>query len=75
VPKPGGGGPAENTWLHEIKFDGYRTMAHLADGAVKLITRAGLDWTRRYGDLPLAFARLPCRDAIVDGEVVALDAK
>ncbi|TIL28947.1 MAG: ATP-dependent DNA ligase, partial [Mesorhizobium sp.] len=33
------------------------------------------DWTRRYGDLPLAFAGLPCRDAIIDGEVVVLDAR
>ncbi|MCP9232907.1 DNA ligase D [Mesorhizobium sp. LMG 17147] len=79
VPKPpGGDDPAARTgeaWLHEIKFDGYRTMAHVSDGKVRLITRAGLDWTKRYGDLPLAFARLPCREAIIDGEVVALDAK
>ncbi|MER8829918.1 DNA ligase D [Mesorhizobium sp. M0938] len=79
VPKPPGGeGPAEKTretWLHEIKFDGYRTMAHLADKQARLITRAGLDWTKRYGDLPHAFARLPCREAVIDGEVVVLDAK
>ncbi|PBC18768.1 MULTISPECIES: DNA ligase D [unclassified Mesorhizobium] len=75
---PGGEGPAENTnelWLHEIKFDGYRTMAHLSDGQVRLITRGGIDWTKRYGDLPHAFAKLPCREAIVDGEIVVLDAK
>lgn len=67
--------PTENGWLHEIKFDGYRTMAHVADGAVRLITRNGLDWTKRYGDLWLAFARLPCREAVIDGEVVVLDDK
>ncbi|TIU81231.1 MAG: hypothetical protein E5W01_20715, partial [Mesorhizobium sp.] len=33
------------------------------------------DWTRRYGDLPHAFARLPCREAVIDGEIVVLDAK
>lgn len=65
--------PHEREWLHEIKFDGYRTMAHVADGATRLITRNGLDWTKRYGDLGMAFARLPCREAIIDGEVVALD--
>ena len=79
VPKPpGGDDPAEDTgelWLHEIKFDGYRTMAHVADGEVRLITRGGIDWTKRYGDLPQAFARLPCREAIIDGEIVVLDAK
>ncbi|ASY65429.1 ATP-dependent DNA ligase clustered with Ku protein, LigD (plasmid) [Sinorhizobium sojae CCBAU 05684] len=60
-------------WLHEIKFDGYRTMAYKAGDEVRLITRGGLDWTRRYGDLPEAFRRLPCREAIIDGEIVALD--
>src|SRR4051812_33777798 len=35
-------------WLHELKFDGYRTAAHLAGGGVRLITRSGLDWTKRY---------------------------
>jgi bifunctional non-homologous end joining protein LigD len=65
----------EKDWLHEIKFDGYRTMVHLADGAARLITRSGLDWTKRYGDLGRAFAKLPCREAIIDGEIVALDDK
>ncbi|RJT36391.1 DNA ligase D [Mesorhizobium waimense] len=75
---PGSDDPAERTgeaWLHEIKFDGYRTAAHLADRQVRLITRGGIDWTKRYGDLPHAFAKLPCRDAIIDGEIVVLDAK
>ncbi|WP_378948079.1 DNA ligase D [Mesorhizobium sp. ANAO-SY3R2] len=62
-------------WLHEIKFDGYRTMAHVAGGATRLITRSGLDWTRRYGALPLAFRSLPCTEAIVDGEIVVVDDK
>ena len=49
-------------------------MAHLSAGAARLITRGGLDWTHRYGDLPEAFRALPCRAAIVDGEVVVPDA-
>ncbi len=66
--------PAGDDWLHEIKFDGYRTLARIEGGAVRLITRGGLDWTRRYGALAEAFAALPVRDALIDGEVVALDA-
>lgn len=62
-------------WLHEIKFDGYRTIAHVIDGKVKLITRSGIDWTKRYGDLPKEFAKLPVKQAIVDGEIVVLDEK
>lgn len=60
-------------WLHEIKFDGYRTLAFRSKDKTQLITRGGLDWTRRYGDLPDAFARLDCRQAVIDGEIVVLD--
>jgi DNA ligase D len=67
--------PGGDDWLHEIKLDGYRTLARKSGGEVRLITRGGLDWTRRYGDLAEAFAALPCRDAIIDGEIVVLDAK
>ena len=37
------------------------------------MTRSGLDWTHRYGDLADAFRGLPCREAVVDGEIVVLD--
>ncbi len=66
--------PDGDDWLHEIKLDGYRTLARLDGGKARLITRAGLDWTHRYGDLPAAFESLPCRDALIDGEIVVLDA-
>lgn len=70
--------PAENPpagpgWLHEIKLDGYRTMAYLAAGAARLITRGGLDWTSRYGDLGVAFGELAASEAVIDGEVVVVD--
>jgi hypothetical protein len=35
-------------WLHEIKYDGYRMHARLDRGAVRLLTRTGLDWTHKY---------------------------
>ena len=35
--------PDGDQWLHEIKYDGYRMMARLDRGAVKLLTRTGLD--------------------------------
>ena len=43
------------------------------DGKVQLITRSGIDWTKRYGDLPKEFAKLPVKQAIIDGEIVVLD--
>ncbi|WP_163270206.1 DNA ligase D [Chelativorans alearense] len=70
---PSSNPPAGDDWLHEIKFDGYRTMVHISDGKVRLTTRGGLDWTKRYRDLAAVFTPLPCRQAIIDGEVVVLD--
>ncbi len=67
--------PRDGDWLHEIKFDGYRTMVHIADGIATLITRSGLDWTKRYRDIVGAFSALPCKQAVIDGEIVVLDDK
>lgn len=67
--------PEGDHWLHEIKFDGYRTLVHLDAGKATLITRAGLDWTGRYGNLPRAFETLPCKTAVIDGEIVVPDDK
>lgn len=63
--------PAGADWLHEIKFDGYRVQAQVRRGRVRLLTRAGKDWTERFGtEIVAALAALPVRDAILDGEIV-----
>ena len=62
--------PSGAGWLHEIKHDGYRLQAHLANGRVTLFSRQGLDWTDRFPAVARALAALPVRAAIVDGEVV-----
>ena len=41
--------PSGEEWLHEVKFDGYRIQAHVAEGKAKLFTRKGLDWTGKFG--------------------------
>src|SRR5947208_4542036 len=46
-------------WLHELKYDGYRLLARIADGEVRLLTRNGLDWTAKFPALARAFAKLP----------------
>ena len=61
--------PAGAGWIHEIKFDGYRTLARIENGEVRLFTRNGHDWTERYPSVAAALAALPCRTAILDGEV------
>jgi bifunctional non-homologous end joining protein LigD len=65
--------PEGAEWLHEIKFDGYRTLARLENGAVRLLTRNGHDWSDRYGDLGEAFEALPSRQALIDGETIVQD--
>jgi DNA ligase D-like protein (predicted ligase) len=61
--------PEGPEWLHEIKFDGYRMHARLDQGAVRLLTRTGLDWTHKYPAIAAAFASFPARQAYLDGEL------
>lgn len=63
--------PSRSDWIHEIKFDGYRIMMRIEDGNVTLRTRKGLDWTERFTGIASAAVELP--NAMIDGEVVALD--
>lgn len=63
--------PGDERWLHEIKFDGYRIQARIAEGKLTLFTRSGRDWTDRFGpDIAKALVALPVRQAVLDGEVV-----
>lgn len=64
--------PDGDEWLHEIKYDGYRLLAHIAAGEVRLVSRNGLDWTAKFPALAQALAALPLDTALIDGEVVAL---
>ena len=61
--------PDGDQWLHEIKYDGFRMHARLDRGAVKLLTRNGLDWTGKYPQIARAVAALPTRQAYLDGEL------
>jgi bifunctional non-homologous end joining protein LigD len=65
---PGGEG-----WGHEIKFDGYRVQIRVEGGKATLKTRKGLDWTAKFAAIAQEAAKLP--DAMIDGEIVALDAE
>ncbi|HSO43434.1 MAG TPA: DNA ligase D [Rhodospirillales bacterium] len=65
--------PEGEDWLHEIKFDGYRTLVRIDGEGVRLFTRNGHDWTARYGDLPRAFRPLAGHRLLLDGEIVVQD--
>lgn len=67
--------PEGDDWVHEIKFDGYRLQARIADGAVQLLTRTGLDWTARFPSLAKALGGLKVKSALIDGEAVVEDSR
>ena len=63
--------PSGEGWCHEIKFDGYRVQLRVADGVAALYTRKGLDWSDKFKAIAKEAASLG--DALIDGEIVALD--
>jgi bifunctional non-homologous end joining protein LigD len=66
---PRGGG-----WLFEPKWDGYRALSYVRGGEAKLVSRNGNDLTQRFAPVAKELAKaLRTPDAVLDGEVVALD--
>jgi bifunctional non-homologous end joining protein LigD len=64
--------PEGDEWLHEMKFDGYRILARLDGGRVRLTSRGGHDWTERFPDIAAALKELPLRRALFDGEATVV---
>jgi bifunctional non-homologous end joining protein LigD len=65
--------PSGDLWLHEIKHDGFRIIARKDGDRVRLYSRPGNDFTRRFSLIVEALERLHCRCCIIDGEAVACD--
>ena len=63
--------PNADGWCHEVKFDGYRVQLRVEGGDVALLTRKGLDWAGKFAAIAKSAGTLP--DALIDGEIVALD--
>jgi len=61
--------PAGDDWLHEIKYDGYRTLSFVDGGEARLLTRNGHDWADRYQPIGAILSKLRCDHAIMDGEI------
>ena len=60
-------------WLFEIKWDGYRAVAFIENGKVRLVSRNQNELTGRYPELRDLAKAVKAKTAILDGEVVALD--
>ena len=60
-------------WLYEIKFDGYRIVAGVENGNVRLMTRSGADATKWFPEVVQGLGALEGGPHILDGEVCVLD--
>jgi bifunctional non-homologous end joining protein LigD len=67
--------PEGASWRHEMKLDGYRALVRVEGRTVRILTRSGLDWTDKFGPIAKAAATLPVTAALLDGEIVVLDAE
>ena len=67
--------PTGRAWLHEVKYDGYRTLIAVGGGEARVYTRSGLDWTAKFPEVAAAAAALGVESALIDGEICALDAE
>ena len=65
--------PSSETWVHEIKHDGFRMMVRRDAAGVRLLTRNGIDWTTRFPLIAEAAAALRVKYFLIDGEAVCCD--
>ena len=63
--------PAGDEWIHEIKFDGYRTLLVVGGGQARAFTRNGYDWSDSYQPIVDEAAKLRCQSAVLDGEIIS----
>ncbi|MFB7886572.1 ATP-dependent DNA ligase [Cellulosimicrobium cellulans] len=66
-----------DAWAFEMKWDGFRTLAHVSHGQVRLVSRSGKDMTVTYPELQALAEQVPAEalPVVLDGEIVALDAR
>ncbi|MCK1296965.1 hypothetical protein IVB33_03070 [Bradyrhizobium sp. 24] len=62
--------PADPDWIHEVKYDGYRLRVERQGKAVRLITRNGHDWTKRFPWIVQAALKNREQQFVIDGETV-----
>jgi ATP-dependent DNA ligase len=73
LPRPAKQPPAGPDWIHEIKHDGFRIVAYRDGTGVRLITRNGFDFAKRFPLVAEAIVALPARSCVIDGEAIACD--
>lgn len=66
--------PTGPEWIYEVKWDGVRALAFIADGKVKLTGRSGRAMEAQYPELAAIAGQINAKEAVLDGEIVAFDA-
>jgi len=67
--------PPEGGWIYEIKLDGFRAIAFKQGSQVRLLSRNEKDFGEKFPEVLEAVAGISAREAVMDGEIVALDSK
>jgi bifunctional non-homologous end joining protein LigD len=67
--------PSGGDWIYEIKFDGYRALALRVGSEMRILSRNQKDLGTKFPEVKDSIAALDVQDAIIDGEIVALDEK
>ena len=67
--------PSGGDWIYEIKFDGYRALALRGGSETRILSRNQKDLGSKFPEVKDSIAALDVQDAIIDGEIVALDEK
>jgi ATP-dependent DNA ligase len=62
-------------WIYEIKFDGYRALALRGGSETRVLSRNEKDLGKKFPEINDSIAALDVQDAMIDGEIVALDEK
>src|SRR6516162_4363164 len=73
LPSPVKVPPSGPGWIHEIKHDGFRILARRDGAGIRLITRAGNDFSSRFPFITMAVGKLPVRSCLIDGEAIVCD--
>lgn len=62
--------PERGEWIHEVKFDGYRSQLIIEPEGIRIHTSSGADWSKKYKPLIGVAAELDVQSAIIDGEII-----
>jgi ATP-dependent DNA ligase len=62
--------PEGEDWIHEVKYDGYRTLVAVDGAHTQAFTRNGHDWTSKNAPIVHEAACLKCDTAVLDGEMI-----